>query len=304
MFNLLMLMFIAGTSAEDVSKYCGLCTPGGVTGDLVNHTACLYEGIGPGCTDYMDSGVTEEEKELILQVHNWLRSIKWDDELAKIAQLWADQCRFEHDCRHVEDFKVGQNIAQFWNDLEPTVQWKSVIQGFTGHEVMTAHYTQVVWGNTRFVGCGRRAFRNGPFYVEHYVCNYGPAGNIWFRPMYAIGEPCSRCPEDSECNSSGVLCEAGAGARQDIYSYRYAGKKDELEFNVTAEPAENEVSTDTSSRDKELWDEWYRYIVGLINKSQCEYYKLTFNGIKIVSLCEYYKLTFNGIKIVSLVITK
>jgi hypothetical protein len=45
---------------------------------------------------------------------------------------------------------------------------------FTGQEIMTAQYTQVVWAQTRFVGCGRRKFQNDPFCVEHYVCNYGP----------------------------------------------------------------------------------------------------------------------------------
>jgi len=26
---------------------------------------------------------------------------KWDEELSMVAQLWADQCIFRHDCRNV-----------------------------------------------------------------------------------------------------------------------------------------------------------------------------------------------------------
>jgi len=29
-----------------------------------------------------------------------------------------------------EDFKVGQNVAQFWNDVAPEVQWRSVIRSW------------------------------------------------------------------------------------------------------------------------------------------------------------------------------
>jgi len=61
------------------------------------------------------SGITEQEKEIILQEHNRLRQmvatgrypgqpgaenmreIVWDDELANRAQQWADNCQFRHD---------------------------------------------------------------------------------------------------------------------------------------------------------------------------------------------------------------
>ena len=37
----------------------------------------------------------------------------WDEELARIAQRHADQCKFAHDCsdcRRTERFGVGQNL--------------------------------------------------------------------------------------------------------------------------------------------------------------------------------------------------
>ncbi|GFG35859.1 hypothetical protein Cfor_07267 [Coptotermes formosanus] len=215
---------------------------------------------------------------------------KWDEELSKVAQLWADQCIFRHDCRNVEDFKVGQNIAQLWNDMAPTVQWASVVHSWydevsnwsssdtpkfryrhTGTQTMTAHYTQVVWARSRFVGCGRRGFRRGPLYVQHYVCNYGPAGNYKDDPLYLAGAPCTLCPEDSECRGD-VLCVAGAGALPDIYAHRYQHKptKDAtttfVGLNVTPVPEDNELYSRYSSRHayleeagKAFWDRRLTY---------------------------------------------
>ena len=41
-----------------------------------------------------------------------MRKLVWNDELAVIAQRWADQCTFEHDeSRHKADgTKAGQNL--------------------------------------------------------------------------------------------------------------------------------------------------------------------------------------------------
>lgn len=69
-------------------------------------------------------GVTEEEKRLIIEEHNYLRQtvangqvhgqpaaqnmqeIRWDDELASKAQQWANQCTFQHD--------PSRYLGEFW----------------------------------------------------------------------------------------------------------------------------------------------------------------------------------------------
>lgn len=63
----------------------------------------------------LESGVTGEERRLILEEHNYLRQtvatghvpgqpaaqnmqeMQWDDELAAKAQEWANECTFQHD---------------------------------------------------------------------------------------------------------------------------------------------------------------------------------------------------------------
>lgn len=71
-----------------------------------------------------ESGVTDEEKRLILEEHNYLRQtvatghvpgqpsaqnmqeMHWDDELAAKAQEWANECTFQHDpSRYLGEFK-------------------------------------------------------------------------------------------------------------------------------------------------------------------------------------------------------
>nr|CAH7765809.1 unnamed protein product [Callosobruchus chinensis] len=66
-----------------------------------------------------------------------------------------------------------------------------------------AQYTQLVWAETYQIGCARIVFQ-GPespsvSYREHFVCNYGPSGNIPGHPVYRIGEPCSQCPPGTGC---------------------------------------------------------------------------------------------------------
>ena len=61
-----------------------------------------------------------------------MREMVWDEELASIAQRWADQCTPQHDLRrnvgkrlrlffkiflsfyYIERFAVGQNVAHTW----------------------------------------------------------------------------------------------------------------------------------------------------------------------------------------------
>ncbi|XP_054724749.1 CRISP/Allergen/PR-1-like [Uloborus diversus] len=147
----------------------------------------------------------------------------WDTELASVAQKRAENCVYEHDCsdcRRVGNFAVGQNIA--YTQLicygkadckSNTADWNKVLTMFYEevkqfqkkwispfqfqHEV--GHFTQMIWADTWRLGCGFVAFSLGNGYRHFFVCNYGPAGNIYGKDLYKKGEPCSKCPSNTCC---------------------------------------------------------------------------------------------------------
>ncbi|XP_057339518.1 venom allergen 5-like [Microplitis mediator] len=134
--------------------------------------------------------------------------LKWDSELAQVAQRWAIQCKFGHDrCRDVlsikqniaERFQVGQNVAFQTNSrgheeklAELVKTWYDEVMGFNSSKVenypfdlSAGHYTQLVWGDTTIVGCGAiRYMGRNKWYSTYLVCNYGPTGNWIGQPVY------------------------------------------------------------------------------------------------------------------------
>nr|XP_037291893.1 CRISP/Allergen/PR-1-like isoform X1 [Rhipicephalus microplus] len=162
--------------------------------------------------------------------------LEWDDELAEVAQALADQCgdmvHDKADARFTSNFKVtGQNLASERRSNEvrkmdglrfvdtwfkehrdyPPSQVKHFLPNFSRRP--TGHFTQMIWADTQYLGCGFTMFRmKGDFdampYQKHYVCNYGHSGNIKGRPVYMEGPTCSRCPVGSRCVKRTGLCRA------------------------------------------------------------------------------------------------
>ncbi|KAF8764846.1 CRISP/Allergen/PR-1-like [Argiope bruennichi] len=197
--------------------------------------------------DLQESEVTEADKKMILKTHNEFRmkiatgnesgmpkasnmmEIVWDDELASIAQKWADQCTFRHDCfdcRKVERFPVGQNIytisstgraeSGHWKEMtegfyEEVKDFdKNVIKSFKPNSAY-GHFTQLAWAETWLIGCGEAVYKKDGENKSLLVCNYGPTGNIEGAEMYKEGEPCSDCPSGTcccnKCEESGVTSD-------------------------------------------------------------------------------------------------
>nr|CAD7446285.1 unnamed protein product [Timema bartmani] len=230
--------------------------------DRGQHTMCIYkQSPGPLCVEYEPRPLSQEEKEIIVNIHNRMRSdvalgkemegepgpqpqasdmmqMVWDDELALIAQQWADQCTPVHDdCRNVgirevngifpyeimanmfvpAMFRSGQNLGirgmvrgfpdeimvnidEWFNEVS-LVEPDTVKQYPGSSTAMVGHYTQLVWSRSLYVGCGISLFlKDGTWYSEYLVCNYGPAGNVRTEPVYHQGPPCSACPNGTVCS--------------------------------------------------------------------------------------------------------
>jgi hypothetical protein len=136
-------------------------------------------------------GVDAASASIMLEAHNeWRRDagvpdLIWSETLAKTAQAWADHlakdgCLMEHS----SDRMFGENLA--WATARRLSPDRVV--SLWGHEKehydleknrcaenqICGHYTQMVWEDTREVGCGH-AICGG---AEVWVCHYYPQGNL------------------------------------------------------------------------------------------------------------------------------
>jgi pathogenesis-related protein 1 len=111
----------------------------------------------------------------------------WSDELASVAQVWANHLLATRTFQHRPHNQFGENLYMIsggsvsspdvvaaWADEARQYDIRSnTCSGVCGH------YTQIVWANTRVVGCAVAADQ----YQQVWVCNYDPPGNyVGFRP--------------------------------------------------------------------------------------------------------------------------
>jgi uncharacterized protein YkwD len=126
----------------------------------------------------------------IVEAHNSVRNkvgvppLAWSDELAQVAQNWAERLVGSGAFEHSRTGKYGENIFEVsgtgWtsNAQEVVGNWAAESGNYqyptntcTG---VCGHYTQLVWKDTKEVGCGVARDNNR----EVWVCNYAPYGNI------------------------------------------------------------------------------------------------------------------------------
>ena len=243
-------MPVSGTSLTYLLAYSRIAPV------VISYTARhFFQGIGASCNGgFVARGLSESEKAAALDLHNKLRSkvalgqetrgttgpqppaadmrqLAWDDELATIAQRWAEQCSFGHDqVRNVARFKVGQNVYESGSfgrrdeGAAGTIRaglnsFFDEVKDFSSRGVDrysfdsgTGHYTQMVWAKTDRLGCGYVSYKSGRFDKKYLVCNYGESGNFIGSSMYAKGKACSRCPSGTACSATYPgLCSAGGG---------------------------------------------------------------------------------------------
>ncbi|CAH1107671.1 unnamed protein product [Psylliodes chrysocephalus] len=185
--------------------------------------------------------LTNEDKQFILNVHNELRkrvatgketirnqpsssnmkALNYNSELGSIAQCCTNTCTFNHDkCRRTASYSwVGQNLGlksysgtsgdykivmnstiRAWyaevKDFDPS--W---VSSFRSYDKTVGHYTQVVWAETKEVGCGMTTYVENGWYNFLFACNYGPGGNMAGSPVYKTGSPASDCSSGLSVNS-------------------------------------------------------------------------------------------------------
>jgi len=165
-----------------------------------------------------------------LPVATNMRKISWNDELARIAQMWAVQCNMELDYYRTAlidgvPVQFGQNIARFefnsdigisetqinelvnyWiNSYEPQVL-DLINNKYTYQppqdEYNLSYFTQMAWALTDRIGCGYARYKEGDNQksTSVFVCNFANEGNILDAKVYETGSnPCSACGSNYVC---------------------------------------------------------------------------------------------------------
>ncbi len=139
----------------------------------------------------------------LLEEHNDARDqvgvprLEWSQRLARQAQGWAQQLASENRMRHSTQDQRAQAGENLWMGSAGYYGADVMIGAFvderryfrpgtfprvstTGQWADVAHYTQVIWRETREVGCA--VARNDEH--DFLVCRYWPAGNTYDRPVY------------------------------------------------------------------------------------------------------------------------
>ncbi|RNA11378.1 cysteine-rich venom latisemin-like isoform X2 [Brachionus plicatilis] len=192
------------------------------------HSSCVEPSIGS-----IPHFPSKNETKIILDMHNRARSlvkptaanmkkVTWDIGLARLAQRWAENCDFDHDCAlcrrllNNQTISVGQNAfallgavfdpKTFWTDainfwLTEQNNFNFALGSKTGQFIDVGHYTQIINSVTSKIGCGV-ADCGGNL---HAFCNYALAQKEWQRP-YKVGPACSKCAQEN-CENNLCSCD-------------------------------------------------------------------------------------------------
>jgi pathogenesis-related protein 1 len=122
----------------------------------------------------------------MLTIHNAIRAgvqlppLRWSSELAAFSQKWADSLLAKSRPAHNPDSPYGENIFVAGAGCSPSMvvkEWASEARDYSYRTNSCisdcGHYTQIVWRQTRRVGCAVAHGVNR----EIWVCSYDPPGN-------------------------------------------------------------------------------------------------------------------------------
>lgn len=143
------------------------------------------------------SRLASAEVQTLLREHNRARAavgvapLQWSAPVAKTAQRWADHlasssCRMQHSrgSGYGENLFIG--TAGRYGVKDAALAWEQEKRLYRGGVLKVGktqgigHYTQMVWRDTRRLGCARSQCSNRVI----VVCNYEPAGNYLGKAPY------------------------------------------------------------------------------------------------------------------------
>jgi pathogenesis-related protein 1 len=136
------------------------------------------------------SAVWADDPKVWVNAHNAYRSkhcvplLTWSAQLAASAQEWANGCKPDpkNPARFAHSDVPGENLfsgtAGSYSPELATSVWYGEIKDYNfaapGFANNTGHFTQVVWRDSKQVGCGKAQCGD----KDYWVCRYSPPGNV------------------------------------------------------------------------------------------------------------------------------
>jgi uncharacterized protein YkwD len=132
--------------------------------------------------------LSNADTQALLNTHNAYRAkhcvpnLTWSAQLAAQAQAWADKCPstgFKHSGGVPGQPPYGENLAWGTNrSAKNTVDsWYGEISSYNfnapKYSNAVGHFTQVVWRDSKQLGCGMSVCQG----QNYWVCQYSPPGN-------------------------------------------------------------------------------------------------------------------------------
>jgi len=141
--------------------------------------------------------MSAQDIKAITAYHNKVRAdvgvgpLQWSPALANYAQEWTDHlagtiCGMKHRTEPLYGENLFQGTVGAFTALDGAKAWESEKKDYKGGMLTRTnwqpigHYTQMVWRNTRMLGCGE-AVCDTTLIV---ACNYDPPGNVLGRKPY------------------------------------------------------------------------------------------------------------------------
>jgi pathogenesis-related protein 1 len=130
----------------------------------------------------------------MVAAHNAVRSrvnvppLSWSDKLAAAAQQWAGTLIARKQFEHNPKSPYGENLFEIEGanakPADVVNDWASEAKDYdyatNKCRKVCGHYTQVIWRDTKEVGCGVARGGNR----EVWVCEYNPPGNFTGQKPY------------------------------------------------------------------------------------------------------------------------
>ncbi|CAC5376087.1 PI16 [Mytilus coruscus] len=156
---------------------------------------------------------------LLINEHNRYRKVEnaanmqkmvWSQTLEQEATAWAAKCSNSHQQNGRGENLAMQSVGEDINVLirRGIKMWFDEKRNYApggGFSMSTGHYTQLVWADSKQLGCGVQICNPNskfPMQYMYLVCFYDPPGNFNNREPYVRGQACSKC-------RSGQMCDAG-----------------------------------------------------------------------------------------------